>query len=111
MSEARLATSIEASALIARAQSEGGFGVILARGDAERGALLIVLLERGMTAASVQRLLQGDGRYRWESRKWDDSANLQQHVARARDSDPDLWVIELDVPSAERFIAGMTPGD
>ncbi len=33
MSEARLAPAIEASALLARIQSEGGFGMLLHRGD------------------------------------------------------------------------------
>ncbi|GLR46758.1 DUF1491 family protein [Sphingomonas astaxanthinifaciens] len=111
MSEARLAPSIEVSALLAKARAEGGFGTVLARGDPDRGAIMVVLAERGEAKRLVERRLQTGGTYEWEGRESGDSANLQQHLARARDSDPDLWVIELDIPSTERFVAGMISGD
>ncbi|GAA4008223.1 hypothetical protein GCM10022280_01160 [Sphingomonas swuensis] len=107
MSDARLAAQLEASALLARAQAAGGFGAVLHRGDPERGAILLVLLERGQPMALVERSLDAKGIYAWSSRPAGDSANLDQHVARARRNDPDLWTLELDVPSAERFIAEM----
>ncbi|HWV11973.1 MAG TPA: DUF1491 family protein, partial [Sphingobium sp.] len=31
--------------------------------------------------------------------------SLNQYLARRRRSDPDLWVIELDIADAERFAA------
>jgi hypothetical protein len=108
MSEARLAAGVEASALLARARDLGGFGTVLRRGDAERGSLMLVIAERGTTRFLMQRLLQRDGRYQWESRESADGGSLDAHLAQARDRDPDLWLIELDVPSAERFIAEMT---
>ena len=108
MSEARLAAGIEASALLARARELGGFGTILSRGDAERGSLMLVLAERGVPRNLLQRLLQRDGAYDWESQEIADSESLQRTLARARERDPDLWLIELDVPSAERFIAELT---
>jgi hypothetical protein len=30
---------------------------------------------------------------------------LNLYIARRRRSDPDLWIIELDIPEAERFAA------
>ncbi len=108
MSEPRLAAGLEASALLARARDLGGFGTILRRGDAERGSLMLVLAERGEARFLVQRLLQGSGSYEWESRELADSDSLERQLAKARDRDPDLWLIELDVPSVERFIAEMT---
>ena len=108
MSEPRLAAGLEASALLARARDLGGFGTILRRGDAERGSLMLVLAERGEARCLVQRLLQGSGSYEWESRELADSDSLERQLAKARDRDPDLWLIELDVPSVERFIAEMT---
>jgi hypothetical protein len=108
MSEPRLAAGVEASALLARARDLGGFGTILRRGDAERGSLILVVAERGEARSVMQRLLQRSGSYEWEGRKFADSRSLEQHLAKARDRDPDLWLIELDVPSAERFIAEMT---
>ena len=107
MSEPRLAAGVEASALLAQARNLGGFGTVLRRGDAERGSLLLVLAERGMARYLLQRLLQRDGGYGWESQEIADSESLERILAKARDRDPDLWLIELDVPSAERFIAEM----
>lgn len=107
MSEARLATAIEVSALIRRAEGEGGFGTVLAKGDSARGSLLVIVAARGEAAFRLERLLQRDGSYAWEAIPAGDSASLQQHVARARMRDPDCWVLELDIPSPERFIAEM----
>jgi hypothetical protein len=108
MSEARLAAGVEASALMARARELGGFGTVLRRGDAERGSLMLVLTERGIPQFLLQRLLQRDGSYAWERRATADSQTVGAQLAKARDRDPDLWLIELDVPSTERFIAEMT---
>lgn len=108
MSEARLAAGVEASALLARARDLGGFGTILKRGDAERGSLMLVLAERGQSRFLLQRLLQRGGAYGWEAREIADSESLRRQLAQAEDRDPDLWLIELDVPSPERLIAEMT---
>lgn len=107
MNEARLTPAIEASALLALANAHGGFGAVLQKGDADRGSLMLLLLERGRPISLLQRVLGRDGCYAWESRQAADSESLEQHVARARSRDPDLWVLELDVPSTERFIAEM----
>ena len=98
------------SALLRRAESIGGFGTVLHKGDAERGALLILLAERGVPAAFLERMLQRDGSYAWElnSGVTEGPDSSTQYVARRQRTDPDCWVIELDVPSAERFIAEMT---
>jgi hypothetical protein len=108
MSDGRLAAGIEVSALLAQARHSGGFGTVLRRGDAERGSLMLVLTERGQNRFLLQRLLQPDGGYAWESQGIADSGLLDGKLRRARERDPDLWLIELDVPSAERFIAEMT---
>lgn len=108
MNEARLAAGVEASALLARARDLGGFGTVLKRGDAHRGSLMLLVAERGITRFLLQRLLQRDGSYAWEARELADSESWQGNLARASERDPDLWLIELDIPSAERFIAEMT---
>src|SRR5690606_7059543 len=47
---ARLATSVFVSSLIRLAEREGGTGVVLTKGDATAGAVLILLAERGRQA-------------------------------------------------------------
>lgn len=108
MSEDRLAPAMEVSALLAIASAQGGFGAVLHKGDPDRGVLLLVIAERGAPVRYLQRLLQNDGSYGWQARDIADSASLQQYIARACANDPDLWVVELDVPSSERFVAEMT---
>jgi hypothetical protein len=105
MSDSRLAAGVEASAFLARARDLGGFGTILRRGDAERGSLMLLLAERGKTRFLLQRLLQRNGGYAWESRESADSESLDRLSRQASERDPDLWLIELDVPSPERLIA------
>jgi hypothetical protein len=110
--EPRLATSVLVSGLIRRAEAEGGFGAVLTKGDATAGALLLILLERGQNPRLLERVLKPDGSYGWEVSAGQDpenTAEVPQLVDRRRRFDPDLWVVELDIPSAERFTAGMNP--
>jgi len=110
MSDARLAAHIEVRGLLRRAEAEGGFGTVLSKGDPERGTLLLVVTERGDHRAILERRLQADWSYRWSSvgPEAGDSQAVTQHLARARDRDPDCWIVELDIPSSERFIAETT---
>jgi hypothetical protein len=43
----RLPAQLEAAALIRQAEAEGGFGTVIKRGDAERGALILLIASRG----------------------------------------------------------------
>jgi hypothetical protein len=105
----RLASSVLATALLRRAESEGGFGAVLARGDATAGAIAVILLEKGRKACFLERLLQPDGGYAWQVSRQDieDEGEFQAFLARRRAVDRDLWILELDIPSAERFAAEM----
>ena len=108
--EARLASSVLVSALLRRAEAEGGNGVVLARGDPTAGAVAVLLTERGANPRLFERLLQPDGRYAWgESgqQSGEGPGELQALIDRRRRFDPDLWLIELDIASAERFAAEM----
>jgi hypothetical protein len=105
----RLASSLLVSALLRRAEAEGGFGAVLVKGDPDGGAIAISLLERGQRAVFLERLLQPDGHYAWQSAQGDslDEEKFRDFLARRRNFDPDMWILELDVPSAERFAAEM----
>ena len=107
--EPRLASSVLATALLRRAQAEGGFGTVLAKGDATAGAIAVVLAERGANPRFLERVLQPDGRYAWQETRlnMESDGELQMLIERRRRFDPDLWVLELDIVSAERFAAEM----
>jgi hypothetical protein len=106
----RLAPGIEVTALIRRAEALGGFGMVIHKGDPDRGTILLVIAERGEHRALLERRMQADWSYRWTSTGAParDSLGAAQDVARARSRDPDCWVLELDIPSSERFIAETT---
>lgn len=103
----RLAPALEVASFLRLAEAQGGFGTVLHKGDESWGALLLVILERGQQAGLLERSLGADGVYGWQvtGPREIDSAGATQYVARRSRSDPDCWVIELDVPLSERFIA------
>ena len=108
--EPRLSSHMLVTALSRMAERDGGFAAVLARGDAQAGALLVVLAERGERRAVLERILGMDGGYGWQPIGNQGAANpeeAEKFLSRRRGFDPDLWILELDVPSAERFAAEM----
>ena len=107
---ARLSASVVVSALIRKAEAEGGFGAVLAKGDAEAGSILVLLTERSANSRLYERVLRPDGAYSW-TQVIENAEEVPQFVARRRRYDPDLWVLELDIASQERFAAEMNALD
>ena len=109
----RLASSVIVNGLIRLAEQQGGFGAVLSKGDATAGSIVILLMERGERKALLEQLLQPDGSYGWRDSLG--AANNEEDVVkfldRRRRFDPDLWILELDVASAERFAAEMSAID
>lgn len=104
--EPRLASRILASALLRLAERAGGFGAVLAKGDPESGALTVILAERGERRLVLERAAAMDGTSCWVSigdRAAGNDSEFAKFLEKRRRIDPDLWLIELDVPSAERF--------
>ena len=74
-------------------------GAVLARGDATAGAILLLIVERGVVRRLLERALGPDGNYVWVAsgpKSIDDPGLLADYLARRRRADPDLWVVELD---------------
>ena len=107
--EPRIASSVLVAALLRCAEAEGGFGAVIAKGDPTAGTVAVLLAERGTRPRLFERLLQPDGRYAWTETEagGKSGAELDALIARRRRIDPDLWVIELDIASPERFAAAM----
>lgn len=99
----RLPSGLLVSALMRRIADAGGFATVLAKGDPDGGGVLVVATDRGGTERLLERGLGPDGRTALiDSTPKDDPADYWR---RRRQRDPDLWVIELDIPQAERFAA------
>jgi hypothetical protein len=107
----RLPAHLEASGFLRRAEADGGFGTILRRGDADRGALILHLTRRGHHVAFLERAPRADGNYGWQEAgpgPGVDPASLADWSQKRIRFDEDLWLIELDIPDPERFIAETT---
>ena len=110
---ARLTSALLVSALVRRVGAEGGNAVIVAKGDATAGSILLICLEKGVRTAFRERLLGSGGGYEWAAVGPEVDADAQAVAAwleRRRARDPDLWIVELDIPNAQRF-AAETSGD
>lgn len=82
------------------------------KGDAERGALLLIIASRGRPDCVFERWLDPSGAYVWRKTAIDkggDSAKVSDLLARRARFDPDLWAVELDVAEPERFIVQNLP--
>ena len=107
----RLPAKLEATALIRQVQSNGGFASVLKRGDPDSGALVLLVLERGVPQAMIERQMATDFNYRWTIAARGDALvgdKFHESMENRTEFDPDFWLIELDVPDAERFIAETT---
>lgn len=106
MSDARLAADVEVGALRRIAESRGGSATVVRKGDRERGQILICLHERSRYATFVERALAEGGEYRWQKAgpAREDAGDIDSFVQRRLRSDPDLWLIDLDIADSERFI-------
>jgi hypothetical protein len=100
----RLPTHLTVSALLRRVNDAGGIAVIRARGDADAGAILVLLereeqfLERGYGLDGSESLIASGP-------KPGSGESLDDYWRRRRQRDPDLWVVALDVAEAQRFAA------
>ncbi len=102
----RLATDIWVGALIRRAELGGAFAVVVRKGDARAGAVLVKALN---TVDRSSRLYAEATRMDGE-RVWMQPANstleqdLDNSIERAIRIDPDLWVIEIEDRQGRHFL-------
>jgi hypothetical protein len=105
--DVRLPARLEAMAVIRTVQAAGGFAAVLHRGEPDAGSLILVLMENGASSRLYERIPSATGGREWHCAKQQDSENpagFAEYLERRARQDPDLWIIELDIAQAERFI-------
>jgi len=95
---------MKVAALLRRVSGDGGFATVLARGDDTAGSIAIVTREAGSERLLGPMLAMAGG-YEWVELASGDG--VAGWIERARSRDPDLWVVELDIPHAARLVAEM----
>ena len=107
----RLPAKVEAAAIMRRVESQGDFATIIKRGDPDRGAITLLVREKGRISAIIERQLDTNFNYSWANlsadRPWDE-ADWRDFLEKKRKFDTDFWAIELDVADAQRFVAETT---
>ena len=105
--DGRLPAHIEVTGLIRAVEAQGGFATVLAKGDREAGTILVVCCEKGAHARLYERMPQADGSRVWvgiKSQNIDNMHEFTDYLDRRKQQDGDLWIVELDIADAPRFI-------
>lgn len=100
MAEERLKTIIRVQAALRQGSALGRPGMVLHKGDADAGGVLVLLRGReGLIVLSQTR--DRGGALAWLRALGDkplDEASIDAYVGKQRRFDPDLWVIEFEAP-------------
>jgi hypothetical protein len=100
MMEARIKAYLWVQAALRLGGAEGKPGMVLYKGDADAGGVLVLLRGRqGLLVFSQTR--DAEGGPAWIQALGTvpvDEASAGAYVARQRRFDPDLWVIEFEAP-------------
>ncbi len=105
---ARLPTHLEVGALIRAVESSGGFAMVLQKGERDAGSLSVVAIDAVQHSILYERMPQADGSRNFVASKIEDTDNqrlFSDYLARRCEQDRDMWLIEVNIADAERFIA------
>lgn len=103
----RIPAHLEVSGLVRRVNAAGGFAMVLQKGEQDAGTILLVFTLNGGNTRVFERMPQLDGSRKWTLSKdesTDSKEKIEEYLNRRGKQDPDLWIVELDIPDPERFI-------
>lgn len=103
----RIKTNIWLGALRRRVEAAGGFATIIAKGEPDAGAVVLLLRGESGRTTALSRVNMGDGKVSWQplyEDREDGDVAAREVLEKRRKFDPDLWIVELDVADPGRFI-------
>ena len=100
MVEPRVKAGLWVSIALRLGDKDGRPGMVLRKGDADAGGILVVLRGReGLTVLSQMRGANGELVWmRATGAEPVDQVSADEYVARQTRFDPDLWVLEFEAP-------------
>jgi hypothetical protein len=103
MSSERLKTGLWVSMALRVGNNSGRYGVVVRRGDADAGGILVLLrAAHGLVVLTQART--PDGAPAWTRGTGAgpvDQAAADAYIARQLKYDPDLWVLEFEAPDLQ----------
>lgn len=103
-----LKTDIWAGALIRRAEIGGAFAVVARHGDPDAGAVLVKVAQLNGKARLYTPALDAEGAQIFldlsAGSLGDEEAAVDAYVRKRTQSDPDLWVIEIEDRAGRHFL-------
>lgn len=103
----RLKAGIWVKAWLRRAQVEGAFAAVVHKGDADAGAVILVINHLNGTAMALGQVTQMDGTRAWRRLLGEapvPEAEVTALIARERGRDRDLWVLEVEDRQGHTFV-------
>ena len=94
--------------MIRAAEAAGGFATVLSKGERDAGSILVLTMTRGGNPRLWERMPRLDGRRVFEvirQQTPENKTEFDEYLLRRAARDSDMWLIELDVPNAERLVA------
>lgn len=105
--EARLKSSIQVKALIRRCDLATIGVAVTARGDPDAGAIYVKLCGRDATATVLAQARRADGTLGWLRATGPTmvaESDADAYIARQRQRDPDLWVVEIETAAPDTVL-------
>jgi hypothetical protein len=101
-----LSTDIWVAALIRRVELGGGFAMLIRKGDARAGSVLVKVLNRSdRTVRLYAEATRGDGERIWmRPAVSEQETDLDRYIERAIKVDPDIWVVEVEDKDGRHFL-------
>jgi hypothetical protein len=105
---AELKTEFWASALIRRAEIGGAFAAVARKGDSDAGAVLVKVSTLDRRARLYAPARDGEGERIWldlsAGSLGDDEAQVDAAIRKRAETDPDLWVVEVEDKHGRHFL-------